>query len=128
MFYHQPCFLFFVNDLALGVKRLKRALPIGQDKLSILLYVDDIVLLAENEHDLQEMIVCMPGVENGDCINTTKTNIVHFRNRRKPRTEFHFSCSGITLDVVGSYTYLVIYLDEFLNFKPAVECLSDSSC
>ena len=64
--------------------------------------MDNIVLLAENEHDLQEMIVCMPIVENGDCINTTKTNIVHLRNRRKPRTESFILSAAVNLDVVGS--------------------------
>ena len=32
------------------------------------------------------------------------------------------------MDVVGSYKYIGVYMDEFMNFNPAVECLSDSAC
>ncbi len=35
-------FSLFVNDLALEVKLLNRGVPVGQGKLSILLYADDI--------------------------------------------------------------------------------------
>ncbi len=71
-------FSLFVNDLALEVKHLNRGLPVGQDKLSILLYADDIVLLVENEHDLQEKIDCLHAWcrKWRLCINTAKTNII----------------------------------------------------
>lgn len=31
------------------------------------------------------------------------------------KTDFHFSYGSIALDIVDSYKYLDIYLDEFLN-------------
>ncbi len=53
---------------------------------------------------------------------------MHFRNSRKPRTDFNFSYGRVTLDVVDSYKYCGIYFGEFINFKPAVERLADSAC
>ncbi len=39
----------FINDLTTGIKDMNVGVPIGDEKISILLYADDIVLLAENE-------------------------------------------------------------------------------
>ncbi len=113
----------FVNDLALAVKRLNRGVRVGQNKFCILFYADDIVVWAENEHDLQEMHSLHSWCRKWRMHKYLKTNIVHFRNRRTLMTNFHFSCGGITLDVVDSYKYLGIYLDAFLKFKPVLEFL-----
>ena len=47
----------FINDFALSVKALGKGIKLHNDeRFSILLYPDDIVLLAENENDLQPML------------------------------------------------------------------------
>ena len=57
-------------------------------KIGILLYADDIVLIAENENDLQLRI----DILNKWCkhkalnVNFEKTKIVHFRNPSVPPT------------------------------------------
>lgn len=50
-------FSFFINDLAVKLKNLGYGIDIGNvEKVCILLYAEDIVLLSENENDLQLML------------------------------------------------------------------------
>ncbi len=78
-------FSIFINDLAKEIKDMDIGIPIGELKLCILLYADDIVLLSENERDLQSMLDKL----NEWCVkwhmkvNETKTNVIHFRNKKQ---------------------------------------------
>ena len=49
-------FSMFLNDLATGVKDLNCGIDINGFNLSILLYADDIVLMAPDEQSLQKML------------------------------------------------------------------------
>ena len=57
--------------------------------INILLYADDIVLLAETEEDMQSLLFMV------ECwckkwrleVNLTKTNIMHFRPKRKAQSK-----------------------------------------
>ena len=49
-------FNVFINDLAEYIKKLNLGIKIGDINWSILLYVDDIAVRAENEKDLQTML------------------------------------------------------------------------
>ena len=42
----------YINDLALNINALNKGIKIDDESISILLYADDVVLLAENETDL----------------------------------------------------------------------------
>lgn len=63
--------------------------------MSILLYADDIVLMAENERDMQKMLFHT----NEWCkkwrmsINEKKTNVVHFRSPPTRISNYQF-CFG----------------------------------
>ena len=50
-------FNLFINDLALRIKSLGKGVNIDNETVSILMYADDIVLIAENEDDLQHMLM-----------------------------------------------------------------------
>ena len=85
-------FSLFINDLIKDIKRSNLGVSIGNDKVSILAYADDIVLLAESEAELQRQL----DILYEWCgkwkmqVNDSKTNIVHFRNRCKPLTDYVF--------------------------------------
>ena len=50
-------FNLFVNDFAVAVKVLGKGVEIDDgEKVCIMMYADDIVLLADNENDLQPML------------------------------------------------------------------------
>ena len=122
-------FALFVNDLAIDIKDMHLGVPMANEDVSILLYADDIVILAENEENLQCMISYMQMWCNQWRlkINYSKTNIMHFRNRRKSRTSFIFKYDGVPLEVVDSYKYLGIYFNEYLSFSKNANILAESS-
>jgi hypothetical protein len=50
-------FAIFINDLAIDINNLNLGIETGIDeKISILMYADDIVLMADSEDDLQKML------------------------------------------------------------------------
>lgn len=121
-------FSLYINDLAQEIKNLNLGVNINGRLLSILLYADDMVLIATCEKDLQEMLNAM----NIWCskwrlhINEQKSQIVHFRKKRKAKTNYNFKFGNMSLNVVSQYKYLGIVLDEHLTFDECVESLSQS--
>ena len=105
-------FNLFIDDFALSVKALGKGVDIGNEKVCILLYADDIVLFADNELDLQ----CMLDLLNSWCkknhmfVNAEKSQIVHFRSRASSRTMFSFTCGNEKLIVTDKYVYLGLTL------------------
>ena len=122
-------FALFINALAEEIKQLNMGIDIDERNISILLYADDIVLIAENENKLQAMIDHMYQW----ChkwklkLNIEKSNIIHFRPRRKVRTDFEFHFGIRPLHIVDSYKYLGILLDEHLTYENCAKVLSDSA-
>ncbi len=49
-------FNLYINDLANEIKQLNKGIIINGECVSILMYADDICLLALSERDLQEML------------------------------------------------------------------------
>ena len=122
-------FNIFLNDLSQEINSLNKGINLDGYFLSILLYADDIALIAGSEVDLQ----CMLDKLYDFCqrwrlkINTAKTNIVHFRKVRKARTTFNFTLGDNPLCIVSKYKYLGLYLDEFLKFDDGIGLLCDSA-
>ena len=84
-------FAIFINDLAKEIKDCNVGGHIDDNLfMNILLYADDIVLLAESEPDLQLLLFL---VENW-CkkwrleVNLSKTSILHIRPKRKQQSKF----------------------------------------
>jgi hypothetical protein len=118
----------FINDLGLELKELNCGIKCGEDVINILLYADDLVIMAENETVLQKMIDkcgewCMQWRLN---VNISKTKVVHFRTSNFPRTNFVFKYFQDQIIVDVKYTYLGMLLDEHLNFKSTANVLADS--
>ena len=61
-------FAIFMNDIASDINRLKLGVPILNDeRLSILKYAYDIVVIAESAEDLQSMLNALSAwTKNGD--------------------------------------------------------------
>ena len=73
-------FGIFVNDLAIEIKNLGLGIPCGTTKVSILLYTEDIALLAENEKDLQTMLNKLEWYTKRHLVlNANKSKVVHYR-------------------------------------------------
>ena len=109
------------------VENLNIGININGKVISILLYADDIILLAKSEPELQSLLLALESW----CkywqlnVNISKTKIIHFRNIRKNCTKFKFVFNETELGIVDSYKYLVFYLHENLNFDYGASKLAD---
>ena len=98
----------YVNDLAEDIRNLGCGIDLDVGQLSLLLYADDVVLLAPSETSLQRML----NVLNDWCktwrltINKDKTKIVHFRPNSVERCHAKFICGDLNLDLTDTYKYL----------------------
>ena len=90
-------FSLYINDLAKTLKENGPSLKLGDLCINILLYADDMVLIAENEEDLQVLldIMCQWCSKWRLNVNKGKTEIVHFRSARKKQTIFNFKYGAI---------------------------------
>ena len=135
-------FAIFINDLAQEIKDSNIVINLNdnldenvsdasEDLLhaNILLYADDIVLIASNENDLQLLLLI---VENW-CrkwrldVNLTKTNIMHVRSKRKQQSNFMFLFNLRPVDYCSSYKYLGTTINQYLDYNETAETLSDSA-
>ena len=109
-------------------KALDNGVIIGKaEKVKILLYAHDIVLLAENEKDLQLMLDTLNRwcINNQMDMNAKKSQIVHFRTRSISRSTFPFKCCA--LDTVDKCVYLRLAMNEFLDVMVTDEIVSQSA-
>ena len=88
--------------------------------LFVLLHVDDTILLAESESDLQNFL----NVFEKYCslwklkVNVEKTKILIF-TKRKRDYNYEFNLYGTHIEIVGSYSYFGILLNYNGNFTIA---------
>ena len=125
-------FAIYINDLAIELKQSGIGVDISTEfdaaiMISVLLYADDVVLIAGNEQDLQSLIFI---VENW-CkrwrleLNLTKTNIMHVRKSHKSQSKFWFIFDKKTVPYCTSYKYLGITINQHLDFKAMSEIQCD---
>ena len=89
----------------------------------MLLYADDLVLIAENPETLDKLLKTLTQwcLDNGLSINHDKTKIIHFRSQKKEIRRFSFSCCGIHVDYTDSYKYLGIKFTELLSWMKLLD-------
>lgn len=77
-------FSLYINDLVNEIKKLNIGIKLKDEILSILLYADDMVLMADNEKDLQSLLDCVAGWCSKWKLseNIDKTKVVNFRPKR----------------------------------------------
>ena len=119
-------FSVFVNDLISEVNDMHLGVNLGDENISILLYADDIALVAENEANLQSMLNKL----HDWCkkwrvlINTDKSKCVHFRRSRQTRSEFDFKIGLNSLETVDRYKYLGVIFHEKMDFSHHADALA----
>ena len=119
----------FINDLAVDVKNLNCGVDAGGINVSILLYANDIVLIAPNENCLQKQLT----VVNDWCkkwrmvVNQDKSQIVHFRPPRHRVADKNFPFGNHHLQTVNNYKYLGVMFDSFFTFSYNAMIVSNSA-
>ena len=90
------------------IKACGKGVKIDDDTVGILLYADDIVLLADNEKELQDMldILNLWCVSNIMSVNAIKSNVMHFRPNLISRTTFRFTWGQCDFQIIDKYKYL----------------------
>ena len=74
-------FNLYINDLVEQISSPGLGVDIGSEKLAILLYADDVVILAESEEDFQRILDVLSQWCNKNelFVNPEKSKVVHFR-------------------------------------------------
>ena len=128
-------FSIYVNDLANEIKNSQIGVKLTIEGtndldtntfiLNLLLYADDIVLLAETEEDMQSLLLI---VQNW-CqkwrleVNLEKTNILHVRNKRNSQSRFVFLFNCRPVPYCQAYKHLNCTINEFLDYSFTVNTL-----
>ena len=122
-------FAIYVNDVTTCINELNVGVPISDtDSISVLLYVDDIVLMAQNAEDLQKMINALHDwtIKWRLSVNIQKTQVMHVRKHQTRRTNYAFHLGDSLLHVTKSYRYLGLDINEFVNFSHCASVLHDA--
>jgi hypothetical protein len=119
-------FSIFINDLVKEINDLDLGIPLNHSRISILLYADDIVLLAKNEQDLQTMLNKLKEwcKQWRVLVNTNKSKCIHFRKGRTQRSDFVFTIGENILQTVETYKYLGVIFHEKGSFTHNSDALS----
>ena len=122
-------FSLFINDLATDVKDLVLGVKVGGQDIYILLYADDIVLISPTAENLQQMLneVSNWCLQWGRRINPSKTQVMHIRNHKRPRTSHAFTCGEHKLSITDTYKYLGYISHEHLSNTQHVEAMTGSA-
>lgn len=119
----------YINDLALKIDALGQGVKIDDDTVSVLLYADDVVLIAETEANLQSMLDILGSwcKNNLISVNAAKSNIVHFRNPSEPQSDTVFTVNDENILYTMQYKYLGIVLSEHLDYAITVKNVVQSA-
>ena len=119
-------FNIYINDLAIDLKKCQLGLNIYNDKLSCLLYADDIATCAESVNDLQRLL----DILHVWCakwqlqINTNKTKVIHFRPTQHKLSQFKFHIGSSHIEYTKDYNYLGLSLNEHLTWSNSIALIS----
>ena len=122
-------FSLYINDLANEIKQMNLDVDIDELQLSILLYADDVALIAPGADSLQLMLDKL----NEWCckwrltVHNYKTKIVHFRPASVQLCNNQFSCGNASIQLTDKYKYLGLWLQEHLDMKYATSELAKSA-
>ena len=122
-------FNMYVNDLITEVNALDKGVNIGDHKVSLLVYADDIALMADSEANLQCMLDALYAWSTkwGLLVNNDKSPIVHFRNPSVPKSNYVFMYGTEQLHIVSQYKYMGLILTECLDYNVMSKMVSKAA-
>ena len=109
--------------------RVNLGVPNSNDeRLSILKYPDDIVLLAESAEELQSMLNALStGTKKWRLsVNIDKKKVMHCRKQARTVTNFQFCFDGIDIGITKCYRYLGLDIINTLTFTVCSKNLHDA--
>ncbi|CAG2187121.1 unnamed protein product [Mytilus edulis] len=122
-------FSSYANGLAEDIRALNIGVDIDDLNVSILLYADEIALMVLDEKSLQNMLNCIHSwcMKWRMTLNETKTKIIHFRNKKAPRSDFNFKCGDMPISFDNAYRYLGLHINEFMEHKYTIREITKSA-
>ena len=117
-------FNLFINDIVSFVQKESIGVSVGETFIFILLYADDIALLAEKETDLQYMIDKLYSFcqESKMTVNISKTQWLIFEQKTSQTTlGISMTYSEKVIEKVNVLKYLGIFFDNKLTFSYQVK-------
>ena len=117
-------FTLFIEDLISCLQTLNIGIAVADLVVFILMYADDLVLLAEDEKDLQKLLDELERYckESQSEVNLKKTKIVIFEKKpSESSTQVIFTFSDKTIEKIQSYCYLGIFFSANMTFNEHVE-------
>ena len=122
-------FAIYENDVTTCINLLNVGVPFSEtDSISILLYADDIVLMAQNAEDLQKMMNALHEltIKWRLSVNTENTQVMHVRKHQTRRTDYTFRLGDNLLRFTETYRYLGLDINEFIHFSHCASVLHDA--
>ena len=117
-------FTLFIEDLISCLQTLNIGIAVADLVVFILMYADDLVLLAEDEKDLQKLLDELERYckESQLEVNLKKTKIVIFEKKpSESSTQATFTFNDKTIEKIQSYRYLGIIFSANMTFNEHVE-------
>lgn len=113
-------FSLYLNDLH---DSLPGGIQVGDTKVKVLMYADDIVLLAKSPEELQNMIDALYDYCNiwGLTVNLAKSKIIIFREGSRISKSLNFSYGEKKIELVNEYKYLGVLLTYNLSYHKHLE-------
>ena len=121
-------FSIFIDGLARTVKGSKAGVRVGQQVLNILLFADDLVLIAQNQKELQMLldIVYSYSAQWRFCFNIEKSKVLVFTAKRSyPLIKYFLGFEE--LEVVKEYRYLGLDFESSLSWARTKERLASKA-
>ncbi len=122
-------FNIYINDLCAEINRLQCGVKVGENRISMLMYADDLVLLSNSALRLQQMLDCLTiwCKKWRMDINQKKTKIMHFRKKTTRRANFNFRCCDKDIGYTENYKYLGLWFNEFSDMCFAAREIAKSA-
>lgn len=91
-------------------------------KLLVLMYADDTIIMSDSKEGLQKALNCLDIYceKWGLQINSSKTKVTVFSNRKVPTSRYSFTYKGEPLEIVEDFKYLGLKINYNGNFKKAL--------